>query len=101
VVIADLRVSLLSASSQAISDDDDDFGVESEDVPGRAPYQQEAEEAERPLPPTPAVVPPRPRNVAPVSSMSMPDLPRVEEIVATPAKKITSSLFLDDFGPRG
>jgi hypothetical protein len=33
--------------------------------------------------------------------MSMPDLPRVEEIVATPAKKITSSLFLDDFGPRG
>lgn len=89
------------ASSQAISDDEDDFDVESEDVPGRAPYQQEAEEAERPLPPTPAIVPPRPRNVAPTSSMSMPDLPRVEEIIAAPAKKITSSLFLDDFGPRG
>lgn len=95
------RSSIYREDFQAISDDEDDFDVESEDVPGRAPYQQEAEEAERPLPPTPAIVPPRPRNVAPTSSMSMPDLPRVEEIIAAPAKKITSSLFLDDFGPRG
>jgi hypothetical protein len=79
--------------SQAISDNEDDFSDE-------APQQEINEGDARPLPPTPAPVPPRPRIASSyVSSMSMPDLPRVD--VVAPAKKITSSLFLDDFGPRG